>query len=142
MTKLATREAILLDTGPLVALFDRSEARHGEMVEWFGRQKRPLLTLESVWVEASYVVPSRLRGAVARVASSGAVAVRAIDERGHLRMAELFDKYSDQDPDWTDMALVWLAEVTGVARIATFDIADFSVYRINGRKRFELELLR
>ena len=30
----------------------------------------------------------------------------------------------------------------GYARIATLDVADFSVYRIHGRKRFELELLR
>ena len=40
------------------------------------------------------------------------------------------------------MELVWLAEATGVSRIATVDVADFSVYRIHGRKRFELELLR
>ena len=57
-------------------------------------------------------------------------------------MAELFRKYADQDPDWADLALVWVAESTGIARIATLDVADFSVYRINGRKRFELELLR
>ena len=36
----------------------------------------------------------------------------------------------------------WLAEATGIHRIATLDVADFNVYRINGRKRFELELLR
>jgi len=38
--------------------------------------------------------------------------------------------------------LIWLAEATGITRIATLDVADFSVYRIHGRKRFELELLR
>ena len=40
------------------------------------------------------------------------------------------------------MELVWLAEATGINRIATLDVADFSVYRVYGRKRFELELLR
>ena len=64
------------------------------------------------------------------------------DAGGYARIAQLFERYADQDPDWADMELVWLAETTGVARIATLDVADFSVYRINGRKRFELELLR
>ena len=56
-------------------------------------------------------------------------------------MAELFTKYADQDPDWADLALVWLAETAGVNQIATLDVADFSVYRINGRRRFEMALL-
>jgi hypothetical protein len=30
---------------------------------------------------------------------------------------------------------------TGVHRIATLDVAGFSVYRIKGRKRFEMALL-
>jgi hypothetical protein len=34
------------------------------------------------------------------------------------------------------------AETIGITRIATLDVADFSIYRIHGRKRFELELLR
>jgi hypothetical protein len=37
--------------------------------------------------------------------------------------------------------LVWLAETCGVNQIATLDVADFSIYRIQGRKRFEMALL-
>lgn len=64
------------------------------------------------------------------------------DADGHARIVQLFGKYADQDPDWADLELVWLAETAGTPRIATLDVADFSVYRINGRRRFELELLR
>lgn len=138
----AAAAAILVDTGPLVALFDRLESRHAEMVDWFAAQKGPLLTVEPVWVEVSYLLPPRLRGNIARLAASGVPDVRGVGRPGYARMAELFLKYADQDPDWADLALVGLAESTGIARIATFDVADFSVYRINGRKRFELELLR
>jgi predicted nucleic acid-binding protein len=56
-------------------------------------------------------------------------------------MAELFDKYRDVNPDWADVSLIWLAESLGARRIATLDVRDFSVYRIHGRKRFELEML-
>jgi hypothetical protein len=64
------------------------------------------------------------------------------DSAGHARIAVLLRKHADCDPDWADIALVGLAETTGIRRIATLDVAGFSVYRIGGRKRFELELLR
>ena len=60
----------------------------------------------------------------------------------YARIAALLRKYADLDPDWADVSLVWLAETAGITRIATLDITDFSVYRIHGRKRFELKLLR
>ena len=63
------------------------------------------------------------------------------DASGYARIAQLFEKYADQNPDWAALELVWLAEATGITRIATLDVADFSVYRIHGRKRFALELL-
>lgn len=56
--------------------------------------------------------------------------------------SQLLRKYADKDPDWVDVSLIWLAETLSVTRIATVDVTDFSVYRIHGRKRFELELLR
>jgi predicted nucleic acid-binding protein len=64
------------------------------------------------------------------------------DADGYARIAQLFEKYADQDPDWADLELVWLAESTGITRIATLDVADFSVYRVRGRRRFELALLK
>ena len=64
------------------------------------------------------------------------------DSTAYGRIAELLRKYADIDPDWADVSLVWLAETIGITRIATLDVADFSTYRVHGRKRFELELLR
>ncbi len=76
------------------------------------------------------------------MAASARLTLHHPDAAGYSRMAVLFRKYADIDPDWADLALIWLAESTGISRIATLDVADFSVYRIHGRKRFELELLR
>ena len=50
-------------------------------------------------------------------------------------------KYESLDPDWADVSLVWLGEHLGTRHIATIDVTDFSVYRLHGRTRFELELL-
>lgn len=133
--------SVLVDTGPLVALFNRDDPHHARASAWLAAHHGPLLTVEAVLAECSFFLPARLRGRLADLAARGVLQVHAPDAAGHGRMAQLFDKYRDQDPDWADLALVWLAERSGVRRIATLDSADFNVYRIQGRMRFQLELL-
>lgn len=132
---------VLVDTGVLVAVFNRSDPQHTAAAAWLARNRAPLLTVESVLSETAFFIPARLRAALAELAVRGVLKVHSPDAAGHARMAKLFGKYADQDPDWTNLALVWLAETTGVNQIATLDVADFSVYRINGRRRFEMALL-
>ena len=101
-----------------------------------------LHTVDPVLTEAAYFLPVRVRAILADLAKSGTLHVHRPDAAGFARIAALLRKYADADPDWADISLVWLAETTGIHRIATLDVTDFSVYRIHGRKRFELELLR
>ena len=76
-----------------------------------------------------------MRPALAGLVARGVLQLHHPEPAGHARIARLFEKYADQDPDWADMELVWLAEAIGITRIATIDVADFSVYRIQGCKR-------
>ena len=134
--------SVLVGTGVLVALFDQSDAHHAAATRWMARSATTLLTVAPVLTEAAFFLPARLRPALAGLVARGVVRVHLPDRAGYARIAHLFAKYADQDPDWADLELVWLAEAAGITRIATLDVADFSVYRIHGRKRFELELLR
>ena len=68
--------------------------------------------------------------------------LQRLDASAYSRMTALLHRSADRDPDGADIALVWLAEATGITRIVMLDVADFSVYRSHGRKRFELEPLR
>ena len=133
---------VLLDTGPLVALYARDDGRHASVTQWMASFRGELHTVEPVLTEAAYFLPPRTRAVLADLAMSGALHLHRPDAAGYSRIAALLRKYADRDPDWADIVLVWLAETTGITRIATLDVADFSVYRIHGRKRFELELLR
>ncbi|MGH8796416.1 MAG: type II toxin-antitoxin system VapC family toxin [Caldimonas sp.] len=133
---------VLVDTGVLVALFDRLDAHHEVAAAWLADTDAIFLTVAPVLSETAFFLPARLRTALAAMAARGVLQVHVPDSAGYNRIAELFRKFADQDPDWADMELVWLAEATGIKRIATLDVADFSVYRIHGRKRFDLELLR
>ena len=132
---------MLVDTGILVAVFNRLDPQHAAATAWLARNTAPMLTVDAVLCETAFFLPARLRAALASLAARGVLQVHNPGAAGHARMAELFDKYADQDPDWADLALVWLAETEGVNHIATLDVADFSTYRIHGRKRFEMALL-
>ena len=134
--------AVVVDTGVLVALFDRLDSHHVAAQRWIAGHAAALLTVAPVLSETAFFLPARLRASLAGLVASGVLTVHHPEVTGYARIRQLFMKYADQDPDWADMELVWLAETTGVNRIATLDVADFSVYRIHGRKRFELELLR
>ena len=134
--------AVLVDTGILLALFNRQDPQHAAATAWLAGCNLALHTVEAVLTEAAFFLPVRLRSALADLAAGGVLRVHAPDAQGHARLSQLFVKFQDQDPDWADLTLVWLAERSGIRRIATLDAGDFNIYRINGRARFHLELLR
>jgi predicted nucleic acid-binding protein len=47
-------------------------------------------------------------------------------------------RYANLDLDFTDAAIVWLAENTGCRSILTVDVRDFSAFRLAKGKRFDL----
>jgi predicted nucleic acid-binding protein len=133
---------VLLDTGVLVALYARNDPQHAAADRWLAGFRGQLHSVEAVLAEAAFFLPTHMRAALAELVEKGAIRIHHPDAADHARIATLLRKYANLDPDWADICLVWLAEVTGITRIATLDVTDFSTYRIHGRKRFELELLR
>jgi len=134
-------DRILLDTGPLVALFNAGDALHEAADAWFAGCRAQLHTVEPVLTEVAFFLPARQRAALADLAASGVVRVHQPDTAGRKRIGALLRKYTDLDADWADACLVWAAEATGIHRIATIDVRDFSTYRIHGRTRFMIEAL-
>lgn len=129
---------ILVDTGFLVSAFEPREKHHRAAVAWLSNHSANLITLEAVLSECCFFLRGRARQQLLRAVSQGALAVHHPDSQAHARIASLAEKYHDQGADYADLALIWLAENMGHARILTLDRQDFSVYRIQGRKRFEL----
>ena len=134
--------AVLLDTGILVAVLDEADRFHEPAVEWLSRSRLRLHTVEPVLTEAAYFLPSHTRASVADFVITAKAAVHRADVPAYRRMAALLRKYADLEPDWADAMLVWLAEQTGIHRIATLDVRDFSTYRIHGRSKFQIEPIR
>ena len=131
---------LLLDTGALVSLLDRSQHRHREFAKFFQSWQRQVVTTEAVLTEATHLLARVSGGSVACldfVLTGGAVLVPT--SAATLRRArELMVQYADCPMDFADSTLVVLAEDLKTNVVLTTDRRDFSVYRISGRKRFEI----
>jgi predicted nucleic acid-binding protein len=132
---------VLVDTGAFVALLNGDDAAHAAAVNWLAGCRAQLHTVEPVLTETAFFLPPSARASLADMAASGVLRIHHPDAAGFKRMGTIIRKYLDLDPDWADACLVWLAEQTGIHRVATLDVRDFSTYRIHGRSKFMLEPL-
>jgi uncharacterized protein len=124
---------VLLDTGPLVALFKRNDASHRQAVAWFSRNRAELVTTHAVLTEAWHLVNPLARGKLMAFAVE-ALAVPELPADSIPRLAQLLDEYSDTPMDYADATLVLLAHELAEMRVCTIDTGDFAVYRTEGNK--------
>jgi predicted nucleic acid-binding protein len=119
----------IVDTGPLVALFDRAERHHLWVVERIHELEAPLLVCEPVLTEATYLLRrfSSAQDALFELLRNGAlsIAFRIEDHLDALR--QLLQKYRDTPMSLADACIVCMAE-TYDHDILTLD-SDFSIYR-------------
>lgn len=131
---------LILDTGPFVALIDRSETRHhdcvGALESWTG----PILTTEAVLTETLHLLgPGRApRNACLEFVLRGVVVLVPASLESLRRVEALLEQYTDLPMDFADATLVALAEEADTDRVFTLDRRDFSVYRLHGRTPFRL----
>ena len=131
----------LVDAGPLIALIDAGDPDHELCVTTLREVRLPLLTTWPAFTEAMYLV-GRAGGwpgqdALWRMALNGDLEIAEQSAESASRMAKLMERYADRPMDLADAALVVLGEERKTKRIFTLD-ADFSIYRLHGRARFEL----
>jgi predicted nucleic acid-binding protein len=129
---------VLLDTGFIVALLDRSERHHERCVETVGDLAAALVTCEAVIAEACYLMRS-LPGAPEAVLANVERGVFQIPFRLDSEVAairSLIKKYHDIPMDLADACLVRLADRLDTGRILTLD-GDFTIYRWGKNRSFE-----
>jgi len=132
--------AVLVDTGPLVAIFDPSDRDHGVCTREIARlEKRRLVTTLAVVTEATFLLSFSRRAQDALLSFLGAGAIELVDFGAArvVRAAALMSKYEDLPMDFADATLLVLAEALGSTSVLTLDRRDFGVYRI-GRRKLEL----
>jgi len=129
---------ILIDSGPLIALFDASDKYHKKAVDFVKSNKFPLVTTIASVTEALHLLDFNRNAQIDLLEwiHRGAVVINNIENSDFGRIAELTMKYKDLPMDFADSCLVFLAEQIKIDTIATID-RDFSIYRINGKRKFK-----
>jgi uncharacterized protein len=134
-------KAILLDTGVIVALLDRTERNHAACAEAIEESAAPLVTCEAVIAESCYLL-RRQAGAAEAILENVRTGVFQIPLQLSSAVASLqrlFRKYRDREMDLADACLVYLAGELQTGDILTLD-RDFEIYRWGGNRPFHLLL--
>lgn len=131
---------LLVDTGVLYALADKSDAWHARSRAYIEAARDMLLVPATILPEIAYLLRDRLGPAAERAfirAVAGAeIAVEQVDRRDWPRVEELMGRY-----EWlgfVDATVVAIAERLKLSTLATTDRRHFGAVRPAHIERFTL----
>lgn len=130
---------VLLDTGVIVALLDRSESSHTVCAEAVQDLEAPMITCEAVITESCYLLRNVI-GACETIidnVNGGIFQIPLQLSRESLGVKQILRKYRDRNIDLADACLIRLADEFETADIFTLD-RGFVVYRWGRNKPFRL----
>lgn len=122
--------SILIDAGPMIALFDKSDHYHHQAVTFLKNFKGSLLTTWPVVTEVSHMLDFSTQTQInfLKWINRGGVTIFELEFYHLIRIIELSEKFIDVPMDLADATLIVASETQNIAHIATVD-SDFYVYR-------------
>jgi len=125
--------ALILDTGPLFAAMDRSDADHERCAALVEGTSEPIVIpapvmVEIDWLSARRLLPDAFLSLLEDIRDKRlAVEDMRIDD--YERSRELIDRYRDLPLGFVDAAVLSIVERLGEAKLATLDRRHFAVVR-------------
>ena len=125
--------ALILDTGPLYASLDRSDADHAACRKLIEAADEPLVIPAPVLVEVDYWVLVRLHPGVLMALLDdiivGAYRVEELQPEDYRRIREICERYEDADIGFVDAAVLAVVERLNEPKLATLDHRHFHILR-------------
>ncbi len=125
--------ALILDTGPLYASLDRSDADHQVCRQLIEEATEPLIVPAPVLVEVDYWIHTRLHAGVLVALLddiiTGAYIVEDLRPEDYRRVRELCERYADSDIGFVDAAVLAVVERLNETKLATLDRRHFGLLR-------------
>ncbi len=120
----------LIDAGPLIALFDRSDKYHLRAVRFIKEFEGQLWSTWPVITEVSHMLDFNTKAQINFLIWIERGAVKLVDlKTDHLaRIIELTKKFNDVPMDLADASLMVASEKLNCMEIASID-SDFYIYR-------------
>lgn len=122
-------KSILIDAGPIIALFRKHDAYHSRAMKFIKSFKGRLITTWPVITEVMYELNRpEVQEKFLMWIDRGGLEIASADQDSVSELIKLIKKYSDIPMDLADATLMLCAIKTGINEIATID-SDFYVYR-------------
>jgi predicted nucleic acid-binding protein len=128
--------SILIDTGPLIALFNSRDNHHKRVRAFLKDHPYRYVSTLAVFTEVSHMLDFSTAAQLdfyEWVMCKGVI-ISDINQIDMLRITELTKKYADLPMDFADATLVITAEKTGIREIISLD-TDFDIYRLPGKEK-------
>ena len=129
---------VIIDTGPIVALFDKDDNYHSNALNFFQNFRDRLITTWPVITEVSYMLSFNLE--VQRTffewIQLHAISIHELRETHIPDILGLLTKYSNVPMDLADASILLLANQKEVYDIITFD-SDYYIYQLDKKKSFK-----
>lgn len=120
----------LIDSGPLIALFDRSDRFHAQVLQCLRDYRGELVSSWAVLTEVSHMLDFSVQVQLDFLTwvERGAIRVCEIGQDELLGLRQMMEKYSDLPMDLADASLLYIANRDSIQQIISID-SDFDVYR-------------
>jgi uncharacterized protein len=125
--------ALILDTGPLYASLDRTDADHAACRRLIEACDEALVIPAPVLVQVDYWIHVRLHPGVLVALlddiGTGAYRVEDLQPGDYIRVRQLCDRYSDSDIGFVDASVLAIVERLNEPKVATLDQRHFRTVR-------------
>ena len=120
----------LIDSGPLIALFDLSDRHHRRVLDCLRPYRGELVSSWAVLTEVSHMLDFNVQVQLDFLSwvERGAIKLADIDQGELLAIRQMMEKYGDLPMDLADASLLYLANRENIRQIISID-SDFDVYR-------------
>jgi len=124
--------SILIDAGPIIALFDNSEKHHRSVKAFLRKHPYRYVSTIAVFTEVSHMLDfsTAAQSDFYEWVMYKGVVISDINQNDMPRIIELTQKYADLPMDFADATLIVSAEKTGIREIISLD-RDFDIYRLD-----------
>ena len=125
----------LIDAGPLIALFNKSDKYHEKIKEFIKNYTGLLTTSWPVITEVCHMLDFNINAQIdfLKWIKLGGLKVEDIETEEIDKIIKLSEKYSDIPMDLADATLIVISERLGIKQIITID-SDYYIYRTTERE--------
>jgi uncharacterized protein len=131
---------VLVDAGPLVAILSKRDQYHRVCISAAVNVRGPFYTSWPVIAEAAYLLRSRaekIDKLLTRI-RDGKLRLLQLDASDVDGISAILSQYADQDFDFADATLMYLAERERIETVFTVDYRHFSLFRTSQGKSLSL----